>query len=94
MEGRHKISSGRLTKFSEQQLVDCSTANSGCAGGLPAKAFDYYKKNDALNENAYPYTGRQGRCRANDYKRGSGVRSSGHVNIHSNDPNAMKAAAS
>jgi len=33
MEGSHKVASGKLLSFSEQQLVDCSTANYGCNGG-------------------------------------------------------------
>jgi len=33
LEGSHKIKSGSLLSFSEQQLVDCSTANYGCNGG-------------------------------------------------------------
>jgi C1A family cysteine protease len=33
LEGIHAIESGTLLSFSEQQLVDCSTANGGCGGG-------------------------------------------------------------
>lgn len=33
MESSHAIKSGTLLSFSEQQLVDCSTANYGCSGG-------------------------------------------------------------
>ena len=33
LEGIHAIKSGTLLSFSEQQLVDCSTANYGCGGG-------------------------------------------------------------
>lgn len=33
LEGAHKIKGGKLYSFSEQQLVDCSTANYGCNGG-------------------------------------------------------------
>jgi C1A family cysteine protease len=33
LESAHKIASGKLYNFSEQQLVDCSTANLGCNGG-------------------------------------------------------------
>ena len=33
IEGAHEIKTGKLLSFSEQQLVDCSTANHGCNGG-------------------------------------------------------------
>ena len=33
LEGIHQINTGKLLSFSEQQLVDCSTANYGCNGG-------------------------------------------------------------
>ena len=33
LEGAWKLKTGTLLSFAEQQLVDCSTANSGCNGG-------------------------------------------------------------
>ena len=33
LEGAHYMATGTLAQFSEQQLVDCSTANYGCNGG-------------------------------------------------------------
>merc|ERR1740123_1452876 len=34
LEGAHFLSSGKLVSLSEEQLVHCSTVNSGCNGGL------------------------------------------------------------
>jgi len=48
--------------LSEQQLVDCDTSNSGCNGGLAARALNYAKKGLMLNSQ-YSYTGRRGTCR-------------------------------
>lgn len=41
---------------SEQQLVDCDTANSGCNGGWPTTAWNYIKSVGGSEvTSAYPY---------------------------------------
>jgi cathepsin L len=65
LEGATKIAKGNLPSLSEQQLVDCSggAGNHGCGGGLPCNALNWVNKNGGLcDRNAYPYTGRDGRC--------------------------------
>jgi len=65
VEGAHAIATKSLISLSEQQLVDCSTAqgNQGCNGGLMDQAFTYIEKNNGIClESAYPYTGVDGTC--------------------------------
>lgn len=50
LEGAHSLKSGTLLSFSEQQLVDCSTRNSGCNGGLQSLAYKYLEKHYAYLE--------------------------------------------
>jgi len=66
VEGAWKIAGHPLVSLSEQQLMDCSTAegNQGCNGGLMDDAFTYIVKNGGLDSEAdYPYTARDGTCK-------------------------------
>jgi len=66
MEGRYQIAGNKLTSFSEQQFVDCSTSfgNAGCQGGLMDDAFKYAEGTAIETEADYGYTGRNGTCHA------------------------------
>jgi len=82
MEAAHKIKTGKLLSFAEQQLVDCSTANHGCNGGNAGKAFTYYKTNEAMSEGSYPYHAKDQRCAYNS-KNTTGVKNTGYTNVSS-----------
>ena len=40
LESKHALTSGELVRFSEQKMVDCSTSNHACNGGLMHLAYD------------------------------------------------------
>nr|GMD62605.1 senescence-specific cysteine protease SAG39-like [Ipomoea batatas] len=64
IEGISQIKTRRLVSLSEQQLLDCETAESnGCHGGWMSAAFKYAAKIGGLTtEKIYPYTMKQGTC--------------------------------
>jgi cathepsin L len=67
LEGLYFLTSGKLVSFSEQQLVDCSTAygNAGCDGGEMNATYEYIMKYGTESEAQYPYTATQGKCHYN-----------------------------
>merc|ERR1711862_965345 len=65
MEGAWQIGSGKLESLSEQQLVDRSkNGNQGCNGGSMELGFAYEEGVNVCSESSYPYTARDGSCRA------------------------------
>ncbi|XP_078431015.1 cysteine proteinase mucunain-like [Wolffia australiana] len=64
VEGVNQIVTGKLITLSEQELVDCDTAeNQGCNGGLMDDAFEFIINNGGIDsEDDYPYKARNGLC--------------------------------
>uniref|UniRef100_A0A2A4JAL6 Uncharacterized protein n=1 Tax=Heliothis virescens TaxID=7102 RepID=A0A2A4JAL6_HELVI len=55
--------------LSVQQVIDCSTENHGCHGGVMSKVFRYLLDNGGSEPNTdYPYEGKQGDCRFDQEK--------------------------
>ncbi|KAK2843711.1 hypothetical protein Q7C36_011926 [Tachysurus vachellii] len=91
LEGQTYKKTGKLVPLSKQQLVDCSTKNSGCNGGLMNLAFEYVKENKGINtEESYPYEAKNGSCRYNPNT--VGATCDGYMDINSGDEYALKEA--
>lgn len=78
VEGAHQIKTGKLVSLSEQQLVDCSTQNSGCNGGLMDYAFEWIISRGSkgiTTEAAYPYTAEDGTCKNGNLPTGATLKS-------------------
>lgn len=93
LEGVAKINGYPLYKLSEQQLVDCSTAegNHGCNGGLMDNAFNYIKQNGIELETTYPYKGADEKCKATQAQY-TNVVVTGWQDVPQDDCNALLAA--
>jgi len=90
VEGAYEIATGQLISLSEQELVDCSSAqgNEGCNGGLMDNAFQYIIKNGICSEAAYPYSARDGTCK----KVPSVVKITGFQDVPANNEDALLSA--
>lgn len=51
------LQSGELVSLSEQQLIDCSSGSSGCAGGWYTDTFQYVVENGICSDADYSYVG-------------------------------------
>jgi len=91
-EGCHFLSKMKLVSVSEQNLMDCSTAqgNQGCDGGLMTQAMDYIISNKGIDtEASYPYTAEDGTCTFQSSNVGATLTS--YVNVNQGDENDLMA---
>lgn len=91
LEGFWFIKNKTLVSLSEQQLVDCVTADMGCNGGLPTDAFAYTAQKGIETEADYPYTAQDGKCKYNAKK--TTLVNKGYKTVKLQSPAALKAAA-
>jgi C1A family cysteine protease len=86
LESAASIAGKGLVDLSEQQLVDCAGAegNQGCNGGLMNQAYDYLIKfGGSQPTSSYPYTARDGACKADKSK--VAVQFSSHQELAANE---------
>lgn len=89
------LKNGTLVSLSEQQLVDCSSAqgNQGCNGGLMDYGFQYIIDNKGVTtEAAYPYTAQDGTCVSSG--KPVAARLSGFKDVPTNSETALMTAVS
>jgi C1A family cysteine protease len=92
LEGAHFLGSNKLESFSEQQLVDCShSGNMGCNGGSMEIAFTYFETNDAILEENYAYTAKDGTCQYEE-KEKTTVEVASYVRVEADSTDALKAS--
>lgn len=93
IEGQNQLKTGTLSSFSEQELVDCSSAegNQGCNGGLMDDGFAFVMKDGLCFESAYPYEGTDGTCRESSCT--EKVKLSGCTDIPAGDTDSLKSAS-
>uniref|UniRef100_A0A6P7GFN2 Cathepsin L-like proteinase n=1 Tax=Diabrotica virgifera virgifera TaxID=50390 RepID=A0A6P7GFN2_DIAVI len=65
LEGQLAINKEQKIPLSPQNLIDCSTKDYGCIGGLMHTAFDFVKSHGISSEADYPFIGKDDNCRTN-----------------------------
>ncbi|XP_049383992.1 zingipain-2-like [Solanum stenotomum] len=91
IEGAYQIANNELISLSEQQLLDCSTQNKGCEGGLMTVAYDFLLQNNGggiTTETNYPYEAAQKVCKT---EQSAAVTISGYEVVPSSESSLLKA---
>jgi len=97
VEAANFLRTGKLDKYSEQELVDCDdNGDQGCNGGLMDNAFQWIQKNGGIDTEAdFKYIARRTiffRCPASKKDKHVGT-VSGFVDVPAKDENQLKLAA-
>jgi len=96
LEGSYFVKTGKLMKFSEQALVDCSWGygNNGCDGGEEWRAFEWMLQHGGIptDESYGTYMGIDARCHYNSTGVEMMFEVDHYVNVTSQDDNALKVA--
>ncbi|OQV18628.1 Counting factor associated protein D [Hypsibius exemplaris] len=96
IEGALFVKTGKLTKLSEQNLVDCSWGygNNACDGGEEWRAYEWVMKHGGIaTDDSYgAYLGADGYCHYNSSNTIIGAKIASYVNVTSGDEMALKMA--
>ncbi|TMW66309.1 hypothetical protein Poli38472_004074 [Pythium oligandrum] len=87
------LTSGTLTKYSEQFVASCDNRNMGCNGGVPVYAYQFIQKNGLCTASDVPYTassGRLGSCNSGCNKVQVGIKKIGSIRGDSGLTNTLK----
>lgn len=92
LEGQYFLTTGKLSNFSEQNLLDCSSKgkynNDGCNGGFSDEALQYVLDNDGIQtEQTYKYETREDICRYREEYKGAEIED--YVYCEPNDENLL-----
>ncbi|XP_028800091.1 ervatamin-B-like [Neltuma alba] len=94
IESINAIRTGELVSLSEQELVDCDSVSDGCSGGYTKSAFEWVIKNGGISEgDDYPYTARNGICKASKQNGGRVVKINSYGKVPKSDAALLCAAA-
>ncbi|KAJ8761509.1 hypothetical protein K2173_001643 [Erythroxylum novogranatense] len=92
--GITKISTGKLTRVSVQEIIDCDKYGQGCNGGFLDEAFQFIIQNKGLTSAAeYPYEDKEGTCKRKKAEH-SVARIRGYEYVPANNERALLNAVS
>ena len=92
MEGAHCAEGNTLVSLSEQELVDCDTAdgNAGCNGGDMALAMKWAETNGLCTESDYAYKGKDGTCKESSCT--ASVKTTSYTNVTAGSSKGLMAS--
>lgn len=61
-EGSYSVQHGKYVPVSEQDVLDCASESSSCAGGLVEDAYKFLKSKGAVGAETAPYLGKRVGC--------------------------------